>query len=112
MSGWTGHLLQDECRELSRWLANKLGAMHIVKNNYEAYLVMRWAFLLDKPNTNMHAYAVFFGTRQTKIYATSLLEAKEKGIAFFRAHKSREHLVTAYLVELNGQTKPINQVIT
>lgn len=26
-TGWEGHMLQDECRELSQWLATKPGAL-------------------------------------------------------------------------------------
>lgn len=57
----------------------------------------------------MNAYIVFFQGRQTKVYAATLLDAKEKGVAFFRVSEKNRHRVSAHLVEKDGQA--VTQVL-
>jgi len=56
------------------------------------------------------AYKVFYGNRNTTMYASSQLEAKEKGIAFYNVPISRRHMVTPVLVEKQGQA--VQQVLS
>lgn len=51
----------------------------------------------------MNAYVVFYGSRQTKLYAATSLDACQKGIEFFRVPKSKQHLVSAHLVGKDGE---------
>lgn len=50
----------------------------------------------------MNAYLVFYGSRQTKVYAASSYDAQQKGVAHFRVPASKQHLVSAHLVEKQG----------
>lgn len=58
----------------------------------------------------MNAYIVFYGTRQATLYAATALEAKQKGVEFFRVPAKKSHLVSAHLVVKDGQ--PVTQVIS
>ena len=55
-------------------------------------------------------YIALYQSRRTEIYAASLYEAKEKALAFFKPPKSRKHLVSVHLAEVDGE--PVTQVIT
>lgn len=57
----------------------------------------------------MNAYLIFFNGKQTKIYAKTLLEAKEKGIEHYRVPQKKHHMVSTILVEKDGQE--VTQVI-
>ena len=45
----------------------------------------------------MNAYIVFYGTRQHRVYANTSLDARDKGVKFFRVPASKKHLVSAHL---------------
>jgi hypothetical protein len=47
----------------------------------------------------LNGYVCFFRNRRTEVYASTLLEARDKAAAFFKAKKSYE--VTAVLSEKN-----------
>lgn len=57
----------------------------------------------------MNAYLVLYGAKQTKVYAKTLLEAKEKGVEHYRVPEKKQHLVSAHLVEKDGQA--VTQVL-
>lgn len=62
---------------------------------------------MEKP---MNAYIICIGNKNTKLHALTALDAKEKGIAFFRVSKAKQHLVSVHLVETDG--KAVAQVLT
>lgn len=51
----------------------------------------------------MLKYLAFYNGRQTEIEADSLLDAKTKAVAFFKAPKSKAHMVSVHLAEKDGQ---------
>lgn len=52
----------------------------------------------------MNGYKAFYNKQEADIYAESLWKAKEKAIAFFKAPKSKAHMVSVVLCEKNGET--------
>lgn len=49
-------------------------------------------------------YLVFFNGQKMEVTATTLLEAKEKGVTEFKVKSNQRHLVHAYLAEKdNGE---------
>ncbi|WP_046869035.1 hypothetical protein [Microvirga massiliensis] len=51
----------------------------------------------------MHGYKAFYNGRQADIRAESLIAAKLKAIAQFKVKKSKEHMVSVHLCELDGE---------
>jgi hypothetical protein len=51
----------------------------------------------------MNGYIAFFNSKRAEIYANTLLEAKTKAIAQFKAPKSKQHLVSVTLAETDVQ---------
>jgi len=56
-------------------------------------------------NNQVNGYVIFYGSKRTEVYASSLLQAKEKGIEHFKVPPSKRHLVVAVLAEKLG--KPV-----
>ena len=55
-------------------------------------------------------YIALFNGQRWELYATSAYDAQQKAIAHFKPAKSRRHLVTVHLAEIDGET--VTQVIT
>jgi len=53
----------------------------------------------------MNGYVCFYGGKRIELHAESLLAAKKAAIKQFKPPRSREHLVTVVLAEVNG--KPV-----
>jgi hypothetical protein len=51
----------------------------------------------------MNGYKAFYNGRETDIYADTLLQAKEKAVAFFKPPKSKQHMVHVHLCEKGGE---------
>lgn len=47
-------------------------------------------------------YVFFYGDKRHELYAESLYDAKTKAIAFFKAPKSKQHMVHGALAEKDG----------
>lgn len=58
----------------------------------------------------MNGYIALYRGKRTEIYADTLYAAKLKAIEHFKPAKSKRHLVTVHLAEINGET--VTQVIT
>ena len=50
--------------------------------------------------SNLNGYVCFFKNKRTEVYASTLIEARDKAAAFFKAKKAYE--VTTVLAEKNG----------
>ena len=57
-----------------------------------------------------YGYIALYQGRRTELYATSLYAAKMAALEFFKPPKSKRHLVSVHLVEIDGET--VTQVIT
>lgn len=53
----------------------------------------------------MLKYIAFYNGAKTEIEAESLFAAKTKAVAFFKASKSKAHMVSVHLAEKDG--KPV-----
>jgi hypothetical protein len=51
-----------------------------------------------------YGYIALYGERRTELYAASLHEAKQKALAHFKPPKSKRHLVSVHLAEIDGET--------
>ncbi|MPR11943.1 hypothetical protein [Microvirga tunisiensis] len=51
----------------------------------------------------MNGYKAFYNGRETDIHADTLLQAKEKAVAFFKPPKSKTHMVHVHLCEKDGE---------
>jgi hypothetical protein len=51
----------------------------------------------------MNGYVAFFEGRRHELHADSLFKAKEAAVAFFKPSKSKRHLVTVVLAEVQGR---------
>lgn len=51
----------------------------------------------------MNGYVAFYNSQRHELYAESLWDAKQKAVAFFKAPKSKAHLVTVMLAEKDNQ---------
>ncbi len=51
----------------------------------------------------MNGYLAFYQGQQKEIYEESLYKAKLKAVAEFKAPKSKQHLVSVHLCELEGK---------
>lgn len=58
----------------------------------------------------MNGYIVLYRGQRAELYADSQYEAQVAGVRVFNPPRSKRHLVTAHLAELDGQT--VTQVIT
>ncbi len=47
----------------------------------------------------MNAYIVFYGTKNTKIYANTSYAAHQKGVDFFRVPDKKHHLLSVHPAE-------------
>ena len=54
--------------------------------------------------TGKNGYKAFFAGRSQDIYADTLLEAKTKAVAHFKAPRSKQHMVSVVLCEKGGET--------
>lgn len=48
-------------------------------------------------------YKAFYAGKQADIYANTLLEAKNKAVAYFKAPKSKQHMVSVIICEKAGE---------
>lgn len=51
----------------------------------------------------MYGYVCFYNQKRHELYATSLYAAKVEAVKFFKAPKSREHMVSVTLAEKYGE---------
>jgi hypothetical protein len=58
----------------------------------------------------MYGYIALYQGRRHELYADSLYAAKLAADAYFKPPKSKRHLVTVHLAEVDGET--VTQVIT
>jgi hypothetical protein len=58
----------------------------------------------------MYGYIALYQGRRHELHADSLYAAKQAAVAHFKAPKSKQHLVTVHLAEVDGET--VTQVIT
>ena len=52
----------------------------------------------------MNGYKAFFNGKEIEVYAATLLEAKTKAVAAFKASPKRAHMVSVVLCEKDGVT--------
>lgn len=55
--------------------------------------------ILNVKQAGDYGFVVFFNNQQVGVYASSLYDAKLKGIAHFKPRKSQAHMVHAHLAE-------------
>jgi len=55
---------------------------------------------MSNPTPSLNGYICFYKSKRTEVYASTLLEARDKAAAFFKARKPYE--VTAMLAEKAG----------
>jgi hypothetical protein len=58
----------------------------------------------------MYGYIALYQGRRHELHADSLYAAKLAAIEYFKPPKSKQHLVTVHLAEVNGET--VTQMIT
>ena len=51
----------------------------------------------------MNGYIAFYNSSKKEIYANSAYEAQEKAIVLFMPPKSKRHMVSVHLAELDGK---------
>lgn len=51
----------------------------------------------------MNGYICFYNSKRHELLAPSLYAAKLAAVAFFKPPKSKQHMVTVCLAEVNGQ---------
>lgn len=95
-------LLQDLDRGLSQWFASRIDARYQLRAHLPVGSLIS--------GTNMNGYVVFYGSKSTKVYAHTSMEAHDKGVAFFRVSAAKAHLVSAHLVEV--PTGLVSQVLS
>ena len=61
-------------------------------------------------NQDLYGYIAIFGINRTKLYATSMLSAKNKAVEMFKVPKNKQHLIIVALAEKAGET--VEQVMT
>lgn len=61
-------------------------------------------------STGLNGYIAMYNGQQTEIHAASSYAAQQKALAWFKPPKSRRHLVTVHLAEIDGET--VTRVIT
>ena len=54
-------------------------------------------------STQLNGYVAIFGSKQTEIYASSLYDAKQKAMAYFKPSKKKEYLVSIMLATVKGE---------
>lgn len=59
-------------------------------------------------SNQLHGYTVIYGPRSTKLYAKTSLDAREKGIEYFKVPANKQHQVMATLAEI--RSAPVKQV--
>jgi hypothetical protein len=57
-----------------------------------------------------YGYICLYGGKRVELYAGGLYQAQQKAVAHFKPPKSKRHLVTVHLAEIDGE--PVTQVIT
>ena len=58
----------------------------------------------------MNGYVAFYNDKRHELHAESLYAAKQAAIAYFKPPKSKQHLVSVVLAELDG--KPVTHIAT
>jgi hypothetical protein len=58
----------------------------------------------------MYGYIALYGEKRWELHAGSLYAAKQAAVEHFKPPKSKRHLVTVHLAEIDGET--VTQVIT
>lgn len=54
----------------------------------------------------MNGYIFFYNSKRVELHANTLLEAKTAAIAYFKAPKSKQHMVHGVIAERDG--KPVD----
>lgn len=65
--------------------------------------VCQYCWNRGRRHWNDNGYIAFYNGRQTEVWATSLYAAKEQAVTFFKAPKSKRHMVSVVLAEKDGQ---------
>lgn len=50
-----------------------------------------------------NGYVAFYNGKRLELYADTLLQAKEKAVQAFKAPKSKAHMVSVVLAEVDGK---------
>lgn len=50
-----------------------------------------------------YGYKAFYNGKEIEVYAESMVAAKEKAVAIFKAPKSKRHMVSVVLCEKDGK---------
>lgn len=62
---------------------------------------------INQPSAGKFGYCAFYSDTRTHmnadVWADTLLQAKERALAYFKPPKSKQHLVTVMLAEKNGE---------
>lgn len=58
----------------------------------------------------MNGYVAFYNGKRHELHAAGLWPAKQAAIAYFKPPKSKQHLVSVVLAELDG--KPVTHIAT
>jgi hypothetical protein len=58
----------------------------------------------------MYGYIALYQGRRHELHAENMLAAKNAAVEYFKPPKSKRHLVTVHLAEVNGET--VTQMIT
>ena len=51
----------------------------------------------------MNEYVCFYAGKRWECYANSMFDAKGKAVTYFKPPKSKQHMVSAVLVEKDGK---------
>lgn len=63
---------------------------------------------MEEPTLN--GYVCFYNGNRHEVHAKTLLDAKEKAVAHFKAPKSKQHMVSVVLAEVDG--KPVTTYLS
>lgn len=66
--------------------------------------------MTEREGQARYGYIALYGEKRWELYASSLYAAKQAADAHFKPPKSKRHLVTVHLAEVDGET--VTQVIT
>ena len=58
----------------------------------------------------MNGYKAFYNGKSKDVYAESSLQARDKAVELFNVAKSKQHMVSVVLAEIDG--KPVEAVIS
>jgi hypothetical protein len=65
---------------------------------------------MESTGKSVYGYIALYGSKRHELHAESLYAAMQQALAFFKPPKSKRHLVSVHLAEIDGET--VTQVIT